>query len=337
MGGGASPSPALTVVIPTLGNHAVLRRVLDGYDRQTVDPSRFELVVVADQAEPDPDAIDAMLAGRRYDARRLRGTVPGASANRNVGWRAARAPLVLFTDDDTIPVPRLVAEHLDWHARFPAAEFAVLGHIRWAKGISVTPFMKWLDRSVQFDYPSIHGTDATWAHLYSANSSLKRTLLERVGGYDEVRFPYGYEDLDLGYRADRLGLQVKYNRRAIVDHWRTMTVENWQVRAPRLARSERAFCEAYPEIEPYFHAMLMEVAGRPPGGRKAARAARFVPLRTPWIGALVWRTASIHWRQQIAPYFLREWDRIAAGEASGVASAAAALAERGSEHGRSAP
>ena len=56
--------------------------------------------------------------------RRITGGRPGLSANRNAGVRDARAPLVLFTDNDTIPVPQLVSEHLAWHRSHPAPEVA---------------------------------------------------------------------------------------------------------------------------------------------------------------------------------------------------------------------
>ena len=38
--------------------------------------------------------------------------------------------------------------------------------------LKLTPFMRWLDEGVQFDYGSIVGTEAAWAHLYGANSSV---------------------------------------------------------------------------------------------------------------------------------------------------------------------
>src|SRR2546427_13169043 len=100
--------PELSVVLSTLGNYAVLRRVLYGYDRQTAPPGSFEVIVVADRADPDVGAVDEAIGERRYPVRRLSGRVPGLSANRNTGWHAAKAPIVLFTDNDTIPVRRLV-------------------------------------------------------------------------------------------------------------------------------------------------------------------------------------------------------------------------------------
>jgi GT2 family glycosyltransferase len=327
--------PALSVVIPTLGNYGALRRVLHGFARQDVKLGTFEVIVVSDHAEPDPEAVDAAAEGQPYPVRHLRAQVPGASGNRNTGWAAARAPIVLFTDNDTVPVPRLVAEHLKWHRRFPEENVAILGHVRWAKGLKVTPFMKWLDHGVQFDFLNIRGTEATWAHLYSSNASIKRGLLEHVGGYDQERLPYGYEDLDLGYRAREYGLRVMYNRRAIVDHWRTMSIENWQARAPRLAASEWQFCQLHPAFAPYFYKQFADVAGIPPQGRRAARLTRLIPWRTPWLGRFIWSRASVHWRQQIAPYFLSEWERVASGAGSSVQSDVSAFAERASRSGAS--
>jgi glycosyltransferase involved in cell wall biosynthesis len=320
--------PELSVVLSTLGNYPVLRRVLDGYDRQDVPAGTFEVIVVSDRAEPDPDAVDAAIGERSYPVRRLTGRVAGLSGNRNTGWQAAEAPIVLFTDNDTIPIRRLVREHLETHRRFPGDEVAVAGHVRWAKGLKVTPFMKWLDDGVQFNFVALKGDQGSWANLYGANSSIKRSFLERVGGYDEERFPYLYEDIDWGYRAHEHGLRVIYNRRAIVDHWRPMSVDVWKARAPMLAATEYQFCKLHPDIEPWFWRMFDEAARSGPAGKKAQRLVRWVPRWVPWLGPELWKRADMQWRQAIAPHFLEAWERAAAGEASVQPNVDALLAER---------
>jgi GT2 family glycosyltransferase len=328
--------PRLSVVISTLANYDLLRRVLDGYERQTAPTGSFEVLVVSDSAEPDPDAVDAVIGERPYPVRRLTGRIPGLSSNRNTGWQDARGLLVLFTDDDTIPSRRLISEHLAWHDRYPGEEVAVVGLVRWPKGLKVTPFMKWLDYGIQFDFKSIRGIEASWAHVYGANSSIKRSFLERVGGYDEERLPYRYDDIDWGYRAREHGLRVLLNRRAVVDHWRPMSVEGWRLRAPVLAATEWKFCELHPEIPPWYWRMFSDAANQPPLGPWAARLAGFVPRWVPWLGPRVWDRASVHWRQQIAPPFLAAWNRAAAGsELSVQPDVAALLAERAASSGGS--
>ena len=325
--------PRLSVVLSTLGNYPVLRRVLDGYERQDAAPGSFEMLVVADVKEPDLPAVDAAVGERPYPVRRLTGSVGGLSANRNTGWRSARAPIVLFTDNDTIPVAGLVSRHLDAHRRHPQEEVAVAGHVRWAKGLKVTPFMKWLDQGVQFGFHAVETDEGHWAMLYGANCSIKRSFLQRVGGYDEERLPYLYEDIDWGYRARDHGLRVIYDRQAIVDHWRPMTVETWKARAPMLAATEWQFCQLHPELEPWYHRMFAEADRQPAAGARARRLARFVSPRVPWLGRAVWERAGLQWRKEIAPHFLGAWEKAARGELSAQPDVAALLAERSSSPG----
>jgi glycosyltransferase involved in cell wall biosynthesis len=299
-------------VIPTLGNHEALSRVLDGFERQQCAAGTFEVIVVADAADPDPVATRAVVARRRCRVALMNGARPGASCNRNTGWHAARGGVVLFCDNDTIPAPDLIAEHLAWHHRFPAEEVAVLGFVRWAGDVKVTPFMTWLEQGIQFDFGSISGIDASWAHLYTANCSIKRELLARAGGFDEERLPYLYEDLDWAYRARKHGLRVVFNRRAVVDHWREMTVAYWQARARQLAASEWTFCQLHPDVPPWFHGLFSAAAAVPPGGRRSAMVTRLVPQRAPWLGRWVWDRAGLYWRQQLAAPFLEAWNAAAA-------------------------
>jgi GT2 family glycosyltransferase len=306
--------PALTVVISTIGMYDVLARVLDRYADQDSDPGSFEVLVVADAAEPDIAAVERAVGERPYPVRIIRGGRPGLSANRNAGWHAASAPLVMFTDNDTLPESQLVREHLEWHARHAAAEVAILGHVRWARELRVTPFMRWLDDGVQFDYPNIQGIEAGWGRFYGANVSVKRAFVERVGGFDEEHLPYGYEDLDFGYRASKLGLRVLYDRRAVVEHLRPMTLEFYKRRVRRTASAERQFVRLHPEIPPYFHRMFTHAASLPAGHGRGVRLARWVPRWVPWLGPRVWTSADLAFKRELAPHFLEAWDEAASEE-----------------------
>ena len=297
----------LSVVISSFGNAEGLRRVLDGYEAQEPALDAFEVLVVVDVADPDPGAAEAALGDRPYAAQLLRGSRPGLSANRNAGWRAASTPLVLFTDNDTIPQPGLVAEHLAWHRRHPAENVAVLGHVRWAREVRVTPFMHWLDYGVQFQFPFIEGIEAGWGRFFGANVSVKRSFAERVGGFDEERLPYGYEDLDFGYRASKLGLRVLYNRRAVVEHLREFDLEFYKRRVRRTARAELEFVRKHPEIEPYFFRMFSHAARLHHGSGRGRHLIRWVPRRFPLVGERAWRSADLFYRQQLAPHFLEAW------------------------------
>jgi GT2 family glycosyltransferase len=307
MSQGRSPV-RLSVVLSTLGNYETLRRVLDGYDRQTAGADSFEVVVAMDAADPDPGAVRAAIGTRRYHVNLIQGARPGLSENRNAGYRAAAAPIVLFTDNDTIPVRRLVAEHVSWHEQHPDDATGVLGRVRWANELRVTTFMRWLDTGIQFDFANIKGTEAGWGRFAGANVSLKRAFIVRVGDFDQEHFPYGYEDTDWAYRASKLGFRLLYNRDAVVDHLRPMTLEFWQKRARRVAASERTYTALHPETEPWFYTRFKAANAAPRARGRGIRLAPFIPRWVPWLGPRVWGSVHMYYMQALAPSFLEAWE-----------------------------
>jgi len=106
-----SPSPAVTVVVPTRDRPATLARCLAALARQRA--VALEIVVV-DDASVDGAAVAAAVRRAAPAALLVRGTGKGPAAARNLGVRAARGEIVCFTDDDCAPDP-------DWAGRLVAA------------------------------------------------------------------------------------------------------------------------------------------------------------------------------------------------------------------------
>jgi len=306
----------LSVVIPTIGRGERLRRALECLERQHAS-GRFEVVVAVDAAASDED-VEATAEPRPYPSRVVRADAAGAAGARNAGLRSASAPLVLFLDDDVLADRELIGEHLAWHGRAPEVEVGVLGDVRWASELRVTPFMRWLEDGIQFDYPNIEGTEAGWGRFYTANVSVKRELVERVGGFDERRFPFGHEDLDLAYRMSRHGFRLLYNRDAGAEHLHPMDLDFWRRRVRRIAASERRFCTVHPDVRPYFHDLLRHHLDAPPPRGLGARLAAIVPRRVPVLGERAWRSADAVYRHELAPPFFDAWNA-AAAEADDVA------------------
>jgi len=298
----------LSIVIPTLGRSGSLAEVLAGLARQRGSLEGVEVLVVADQGASTED-VERLVAGERHAAVSIeQAQRPGASAARNTGWRAARAPLVLFLDDDIVPTETLVSEHLSWHASNPRPEVGVLGNVRWSPDVKVTAFMRWLEMGIQFDYGTIDDVNISWQRFYSCNVSVKRDLLERTGGFDEQRFPFGYEDLELARRMHDRGLRLLYNERAVGEHLKIETLESWRRNMPRIAAAERRFTGIYPDQPAYFYDRFRIAAAAPPSRGRWARLARFVSPDTPWLGRRVWFSYDLVCSQRLAPDFLTAWE-----------------------------
>jgi glycosyltransferase involved in cell wall biosynthesis len=110
----------------------------------------------------------------------------GPGAARNVGWRAATAPVVAFTDDDCVPSN-------EWLAAIARA--MVSADV--AQGVTLADPTR-VDRAGPWTevVHLPHGTP----FFETCNVAYRRDLLERLGGFDQ-RFRYAGEDVDLGQRA----------------------------------------------------------------------------------------------------------------------------------------
>jgi GT2 family glycosyltransferase len=182
--------------------------MLDSLRAQTVGRERFEVVVV-DDASSDGTAEELERQAARGDLdlrviRRERGGGPAVA--RNEGWRAARADLVAFTDDDCMAVPQWLQAGLKAHA--DKADAFLQG--------PVGPIPAEADRRGATARTVV--VDGLGPYYQTCNIFYPRTLLERLDGFDE-QFPApGGEDTDLAWRALEQGAEAVWVPEAQVHH-----------------------------------------------------------------------------------------------------------------------
>jgi glycosyltransferase involved in cell wall biosynthesis len=204
-----APAPAISVVVATHNRARRLEALLRSLASQTLEPERFEVIVVDDgSADGTPELLRGEAARAPFALRAVRRESPGGPARaRNHGWRAANAPLVAFTDDDCEAQPEWLAECLR------ACE-ANRGAIVQGRTIpnrresgSLGPF------SVTRD---VDGSGPRW--FETCNIVYPRELLGSLDGFDET-FPEPLgEDTDLGWRALAAGAERVLAADAIVEH-----------------------------------------------------------------------------------------------------------------------
>jgi len=105
----------VTVVTPTRDRAPVLARCLGALAHQTLDPARYELLIVDDgSTEPTAAVVQAAQRASRCEIRmfRLDGP-PSIPAARNLAVREARGDLIVFVDSDEFAPPAFLAEHLE--------------------------------------------------------------------------------------------------------------------------------------------------------------------------------------------------------------------------------
>ncbi len=196
----------LQVVLPTL---------LD----QTLPSDAYE-IIIADSQSTDGTAayVDAIAASNAGRVRYLPGAYQGRAAARNAGIAAARAEVVLFTDADILASPTLFARHAGGHKAASGRRIAIVGCELQVRTLD--------DYRSQRDDPAtrrpLHPSTRqrlSWLYFLTGNASVRREDLLRVGSFDEQFTGYGHEDLELGYRLQKDGVEIFYDSEAINYHW----------------------------------------------------------------------------------------------------------------------
>ncbi len=195
-------------MVPTRGRPDALDRLLTALRRQTLPSSLFSIVVVNDGSH---DRRYADVAARQRTLCPLTYlTLPrrsGPAAARNLGVSHTGAEWVLFTDDDCLPPPGWVEGFRERLGRYPETA-AVGGGVLPLPGEEPGLLGRYL-RDSQFIRP-MRDAAGEVVGLPTANLAVRRSWLERVGGFDE-RFPYpGGEDIDLTLRLIRAGARVEF-------------------------------------------------------------------------------------------------------------------------------
>jgi GT2 family glycosyltransferase len=198
---------AVSVVVPTCGRLDLLDRCLDALTRQTLPATSYEVIIVDD--EPNHNTLHLVAGWRARTLDRgprlvyVSNAGPhGPAAARNRGWRIAQAPVIAFTDDDTVPSPAWLSSGL---AAFADGVDAICGRIEMP--VPATPT----------DYQRDARLLET-AEFVTANCFCRKEILERLEGFDERFTSPWREDSDLHFRLLDMNARIAHAPEALVVH-----------------------------------------------------------------------------------------------------------------------
>ena len=247
-----------SVVIPTYNRLDMLLRVLDALEGQ-IDAPPFEVIVINDGSS---DSTDATISRRKNILYRLQPN-GGPGRARNHGVSLATGRYIIFIGDDTVPEPRFLAEHARIHRESNDDPLvACVGYTGWPRGERVTAFMDYInDWGLQFGYKMIrHGEIVPFNFFYTSNISIDRELL--ASHPFDTTFPSAaWEDIELAYRLDAMGLKIRYNSHAVTRHYHPMSVDSFARRQYTVGKSGAIFYRKHPELGGFLG--VHEVTSRP--------------------------------------------------------------------------
>lgn len=208
-----STLPTYSVVVPTFERGAALESCLASLASQTLERSRFEVIVVDDGSARPPRETIARAAAV-IDVRLIEQANAGPASARNTGARAARGEYVVFTDDDCRPDPawlRAIDAVVVCH---PGC--AVGGRVVNALGDGLCSSASQLLIEYLYNYFNV---DVEGGRFFiTSNLALPAPAFHAIGGFDES-FPLAAaEDRDLCDRWHEAGLAMLYADEAVVHH-----------------------------------------------------------------------------------------------------------------------
>ena len=197
-----------SVIIPTFNRNELLAQCLDQLkpEIQLFDKELYEVIVTDDSEE---SKAKKLIENDYLWVRWVEGPRKGPAANRNNGANSANGDWLVFLDDDCIPDFDLLASYKARIEQRPA--------------VSVFEGRIYTDRPMQrLDEEA--PVNETGGYLWSCNFCIKRTLFNRINGFDES-FPYAaMEDVDLRKRLNDAGYDIAFVRSASVLHpWREIS------------------------------------------------------------------------------------------------------------------
>ena len=184
------------VSVVVIGRNEGLRltRCLESVREADWQGLRFEVVYVDSHSTDGSTGRARRLGARVFD---LGDAKPCAAAGRNIGWRAALAPLVLFLDGDTVLNPGFVARALPLFA--DPKLVAVWGHRR-----ESNPGQSLYTRVLDLDWVFAPGR----VDYFGGDALVRRAALDQVGGFDDGLV--AGEEPELCRRLRAVGWQIEH-------------------------------------------------------------------------------------------------------------------------------
>ncbi|MBD8487292.1 glycosyltransferase family 2 protein [Echinicola sp. CAU 1574] len=211
---------SISIIIPNYNGRHLLEKYLPTvFKAAHISEAPFELIIV------DDASIDNSVPWVKKHYPNIRLLVNsdnrGFSYTCNQGIRAAQMDLVMLLNSD-VALEENYFEAL-WKYFDHHDTFGVMGRILNSRGETEDSARMMAFQGLKFKGTSFYDcTDETklspTAYLSGANALVERKKLLALGGFDEIYTPFYVEDVDLSFRAWRLGWKCYYEHKAICHH-----------------------------------------------------------------------------------------------------------------------
>jgi len=197
--------PDVSIVVALEGDAERIPTLIAHLERQTHPASRVEIILVTPPFSAAlHDAARHSAEGAPIPTRVIGASQPSITSALNDGIRVARGELVLFLDEDLLPSPHWVEQHVAAHARL-GERVCTVGALKPHPQLDRHALTAWFmsgSRSLGEDEGELPYLD--WRRN---NLAIRRSLLQEAGGFDERFLAPQFADTELARRLHALGVR----------------------------------------------------------------------------------------------------------------------------------
>ncbi|MAG85860.1 MAG: hypothetical protein CMB97_00380, partial [Flavobacteriaceae bacterium] len=204
----------ISIIIPTCNRRELLQKCLESLEQQNVPPGCFETIVVVDGSTDS--TVDFLKDfSPPYAFTYLVQENKGPSTARNKGYTNASSDLILFLDDDMITSNGLIEAHLNAHSASP--DSLIQGRVEIHESVRRTPFIRYEESLLNSFQNQLFESGKTMSSedVAAGNISIKKTLLQEVGGFNESMPGFRNTDGELAYRLEKKNIPIIYANDAV--------------------------------------------------------------------------------------------------------------------------
>lgn len=195
----------ISIQICTYNRKDILKKCLQALCGLNYSKEKFELILVDDGSEDGTsELIKSLKLSINYNY--IYQPNQGLAIARNQGIKAAQGQYILFIDDDIIADSELLNEHLCYHKKYKKS--VVKGWVNHVEDLE------------NIQKPHFTLADFSTAFFWTSNVSVEKKYLIQAGLFNESFREYGWEDLELGLRLKKIGLTSRFNKKAVVYHYK---------------------------------------------------------------------------------------------------------------------
>jgi glycosyltransferase involved in cell wall biosynthesis len=237
----------VSVIIPTYNGRQKLPGIIQCLEEQSY--SDFEVVIAVDGST---DQTISYLASIKtlFPLKVVEQSNKGRSAIRNKGAEVANGALLIFFDDDMLPLTNCIEYHVQHHNKYPGT-ILTGGLKEYASAMStdIEKYKSFLSEKWISPLKNTPGQALGKELLFitAANFSISKQIFEMLSGFDIAL--NDAEDFDLAVRASKAGVSLYFKYEAFAWHNEAVTCASYIRRQRQYSKAHKSLMKSKPWLK----------------------------------------------------------------------------------------